>query len=287
MEGMRINDDRGDAVMVTAVLLLSIFLTVGSNYLIEHGDNVGKEEDMVHATDIEDSFLNTRSSMSSLLKADDIMTVILERFTLGTAGNPYMAVARSSGSLVIDPESSTFQMSLVKESPAGDRELNNVNGALYYTANNYYFHDQDYHFTAGGVILEQYSSQVMTAPPDLMLVDASGSTQFHMDLFGITSSYKKLSGIESLPVSIRMAGSSLVEESFGAGETLSIRINGLGEKGWYDHMLTYLLASGLSQGVDFMITAPLDWDSTAEYVEIELLTIDNLVARIGEMEVTV
>jgi len=56
MKGMRITDDRGDAVMVTAVLLLSIFLSVGSNYLLEHGDNVGKEEDMFHAAYVEDSF---------------------------------------------------------------------------------------------------------------------------------------------------------------------------------------------------------------------------------------
>jgi len=97
MKGMRITDDRGDAVMVTAVLLLSIFLSVGSNYLLEHGDNVGKEEDMVHAAYVEDSFLNTRSSMSSLLKAADTKTVIIERFTLGTSGNPYLGVARSSG----------------------------------------------------------------------------------------------------------------------------------------------------------------------------------------------
>jgi len=287
MKGMRITDDRGDAVMVTAVLLMSIFLSVGSNYLLEHGDNVGKEEDMVHAAYVEDSFLNTRSSMSSLLKAGDMRTVIIERFTLGTPGNPYIGVARSSGSLTIDPETSTFQLSLVRRSGLTETDLNTVNGGLHFISNNYYFHDQDYMFTAGGIVMEQYGSQVMTVPPDMQLVDASGKLQLNMDMFGITSSYRKVAGIESIPVSIRMAGSSLVEESFGPGESLVMRVNGLGEKAWHDNMRVFLETNGLVDGADFTITAPLDWNDPAQYVEIEMSAVNELVARIGEMEVTV
>ena len=103
-------DDRGDAVMVTAVLLLSIFLSVGSNYLLEYGKILGKEKDMEHSTDVEESLLRTRASMSVLLDSEDLNTVIIDRYTLGTFGNPYLTVARSSCTLTIDPDPSFFQI---------------------------------------------------------------------------------------------------------------------------------------------------------------------------------
>jgi hypothetical protein len=272
--------------MVTAVLLMSIALSVGSSYILDHGDNIGKEEDLIHASDVENSFLMTRASMNSLLRAEDTMTVIVERFTLGTYGNPYLAVARSSGSLTIDPDPLEFQISVFVESVGSERELNSVNGALIFASNNYYYHDQDLYFTAGSVILEQYGSEVMTAVPDIQLVDNLGDLQIHMGLYGITSSYSKIAGIESLPISIRMAGNSLIEENILPGESLSIRINGLGEKAWYDHMRTFLSSNGLTDGVDFTITAPADWNDPNDYVEIDMGTVDTVIMNIGEMEVT-
>lgn len=286
MKGSRISDDNGDAVMVTAVLLMSIALSVGSSYILDHGDNVGKEEDMVHATDIENSFLMTRASMSSLLRAEDNRTVIIERFTLGTYGNPYLAVARSSGSLIIDPNPLQFQLGIFIESAGSEIELNSVNGALTFVSNNYYYHDQDYYFTAGGVILEQHGSEVMTASPDMQIVDNMGDLQFYVGLYGITSSYSRIAGIESLPVSIRMAGSSLIEEIINPGDTLSIRINGLGERAWYDYMRTFLLSYGLTEGVDFVITAPADWSDPNDHVEIDIGAIETIIMNIGEMEVS-
>ena len=187
MKKGKIGDDRGDAVMVTSVLLLSIFLSVGSSYLLDHGKVVGKESDMAHATDIEESFLRTRASMRSLLKSRDTNTFIYDRYTLGTPGNPYLTVARSSGTLYADPDPDAFQLQVVLIDGASENILNTVNGVMVYESNNYYFHDQVYYFTAGGVVLEQYGSQVMSATPDIDLQSTMSGYQIQFFLYGITN----------------------------------------------------------------------------------------------------
>jgi hypothetical protein len=286
MKKGKIMDDRGDAVMVTSVLLLSIFLSVGSSYLLDYGKVVGKENDMAHASDIEESFLRTRASMRSLLKARDTKTFIYDRYTLGTPGNPYLTVARSSGTLSADPDPDSFQMQIVIEDGASENILNTVNGVMTYESNNYYFHDQIYHFTAGGVVLEQYGSQVMSATPDIDLLSTPGGNQIRIFLYGITNTYWRISGIESLPVSHKLAGSSEIDETILPGQSVSFRINGVGERAWYDYMRGMLVDNGMTEGVDFTATAPADWDDPLDEVEIDITAVTELYARIGEMEVT-
>ena len=140
MKKGRIWDDRGDAVMVTSVMLLSIFLSVGSSYILDYGDVVGKESDMAHAADIEESFLRSRASMNSLLRAQDTRTFIIDRYTLGTVGNPYLTVARSSGTLYADPDPDSFQFQIILDDGVNEVVLNTVNGLMAYESN-YYFVD--------------------------------------------------------------------------------------------------------------------------------------------------
>lgn len=283
----RIVDDRGDAVMVTAVILLSLFLSTGSSYLLDHGEIVGKEEDMAHAADIEESFLRTRASMTSLLRAEDTRTVIIDRYTLGTPGNPYLTVARSSGSLSADPKPTFFQFQIILEDGINEIVLNSINGGMIFESNNYYFHDQSYCFTGGGIVLKQYGSEVMSAPPSIRLQETPTGLQMEMFLYGIASPYWKITGIESMPVSIRLAGSSEITHTIIAGQTISLRMNGIGERAWYDHMRAFLLEEGLTEGVDFTASAPADWDDPTDEVEIDIQAVTDLYARIGELEVEI
>ena len=213
--------------------------------------------------------------------------MIIDRYTLGTFGNPYLTVARSSGTLTIDPDPSFFQMQIVLESGGAETVLNTVNGGIYFESNNYYFLDQDYSFTAGGIILEQYGTQVMSAFPSMLIQDTPDGMELQMFLYGITSEFFRISGIESVPVSIRLAGTSVIEETIAAPDILSLRINGAGEKAWYDHIVDLLASSGMVQGVDFTATQPADWDDPSDEVEVSILALNSIYASIGEMEVTV
>lgn len=279
-------NERGDAIMVTSVILLSIFLSVGSNYLLEYGEIVGKETDMEHVTDLEESFLRMRMSMNSLISSRDTDTMIINRVTLGTPGNPYLTVARSSGVLTNTPDPGSFHLEMVVKSATGSEEiLNSLSGAIYCESNNYYFHDQTYYFTAGGIVLDQYGSEVMSSHPDITLSTTDRGYSLQCYLYGVVGKYWKISGIESLPLKVSMAGYSDIERDIDPDDTLTLRINGIGEKAWHDHMDDHLTERGLTEGSDFVLHPPADWDDPTQKLEIDLLGIDTLFARIGEMEV--
>ncbi|MEA3557973.1 MAG: hypothetical protein U9R75_01840, partial [Candidatus Thermoplasmatota archaeon] len=255
---------------------------------LDYGEVIGKESDMEHMADVEESMLRMRSSMSSLIKSKDTNTVIMNRITLGTTGNPYLTVARSSGVLTHNSHPSSFHLELVVvESDGAERILNAINGEMAYISNNYYFHDQTYYFTAGGVVLGQYGSEVMSSYPDITVVPTDTGYSIQLYLYGMASDYFKISGIDSLALKIKMAGYSEIEEDLDAGDVLSIRVNGVGEEAWHDYLKGYLTEIGLveGEGLDFQISAPTDWDDPAQELEIDLTGIEAVYAVMGDMEV--
>ncbi len=279
-------DNNGDAVMVTAVLLMSLFLSAGSQLLISYGEDLGKDNDREHMTDVEESMLRLRTSMKSLLKAEDTDTLMVNRFTLGTMGNPYLAVARSSGTLTHTNDPSDFHMEVVIEDGGSEDVLNTVSGALIFESNNYYYHDQDLTIISGGVIKEQHGFETMSSYPDLSISHTISGYSLDMFLFGMAGDYWKVSGIESLILSVSMIGYSQIDRIMGPGEVLSVRINGMGERSWYEMMEGTFQTFGLISGVDYQINVPVDWDDAGQELEVEFLTLESLSARICEMEVT-
>lgn len=279
-------DDNGDSIMVTAVLLMSLFLSAGSNLLISYGEDLGKDLDREHMTDVEESMLRLRTSTKSLLKAEDTDTVMVNRFTLGTTGNPYMTVARSSGTLMHTTDPSDFNLEIVVQDGGTEEVLNSVNGALRFESNNYYYHDQDMTFTSGGIIKEQHGFESMSSYPDISLMRTSTGYSLDMFLFGMAGEYWKISGIDSMILSVSMVGYSEIEREMDIGEVFSIRINGYGERSWYEMFNNTLNDFELVSGADYNINTPADWSDPAQELEIELLTLESLYARVCEMEVT-
>lgn len=278
-------DDNGDAIMVTAVILFSLLLSAGSSYLVQYGEIVGKEEDMEHASDVEEAMLRIRTSMNSLITSRDTNTMILNRVTLGTPGNPYLTVARSSGVMTNTPDPSTFYLELVVKSGGTETVLNSVNGALTCQSNNYYFHDQTHHFTGGGIVLEQHGSEVMSSSPDITVSRTGSGYSLQLYLYGMAGEYWKISGIESLPLKVSMAGYSDIDREIDPTDTFALRVNGLGEKAWNDYMQGYLTERGMAEGTDFILNPPTDWDDPSQELEIEFPGIESVFARIGDMEV--
>ena len=121
-----LDNDRGDAVIVTTVLLMSIALSFGGSMLMDYGEVVGKEDEMTHVASIQDSFIRLRTSMYSLLEGEDTSATIINRITLGTYGNPYLAVSRASGTLTIDPTNDRFSVSIVFKDAGGNVGLIHV-----------------------------------------------------------------------------------------------------------------------------------------------------------------
>jgi hypothetical protein len=224
--------------------------------------------------------------MKALLKAEDTDTVMVNRFTLGTPGNPYMGVARSSGSLSHSTDPSDFQISLVVESGGSETILNNVNGAMIFESNNYYYHDQDLSFVSGGIVKEQQGFETMSSYPDISLLKTSTGYSMDMFLFGMTGGFWKITGIESTILSVTMVGYSEIDQVMAPGDVLSIRINGIGERSFNEMFENTFGQFDLVSGVDYQINVPADWDDPAQELEVELLTLETLSARICEMEVT-
>lgn len=279
-------DENGDSIMVTAVLLMALFLSVGSNLLVSYGENLGNDDDREHMTDVEESMLRLRTSMKSLLKSEDTDTIMVNRFTLGTPGSPYLGVARSSGTLSHTTDPSDFQMKVVVESAGSETILNTVNGAMVFESNNYYYHDQELSFISGGIVKDQEGFETMSSYPDISLLRTATGYSMDMFLFGMTGGFWKVTGIDSMILSVSMIGYSEIDRVIGAGELLSIRINGIGESSFNEMFENIFGAFNLVSGVDYQINVPVDWDDPAQELEIELLSLESLSARICEMEVT-
>ncbi len=281
-----LGNDRGDAVIVTTVLLMSIALSFGGSMLMDYGEVVGKEDEMTHVASIQDSFVRLRTSMYSLLEGEDTSATIITRISLGTYGNPYLTVSRASGTLEIDPTNEHFSVSIVLKDASGtETVLNSIKGSIGYRTNNYYFHDQKYIFQSGAILLQEYQCNTMTSYPGFSISSFGSDWGVDMDIYGLTSNAQVISGFESIPLLVTMDGHSSIKRDMGAGEEMSIRINGVGEEAWSLFYRTKMTESGLTENVDYRITDPDDWDDPDKYVQFDMLTLTSFSAQIGEMEV--
>ena len=270
--------------MVTAVLMLSIALSVGGNMLLKYGEVVGKESDMEHASGVEDSFLRLRTSMSALLEGQDTDTTIVNRLTMGTYGNPYLGVARSSGQMSMTPNPDLFQMTISIKTATSETTLNTVNGVIRYHINNYYFQDQTFTYLGGGTIREEYGQTVMTSAPPIFVVRSGSVWGLELRSYSMTGDSWSVSGIDTVMMSVQMDGYSDIYRDIKAGQTIVLKVDGYGEDAWADHFRGYLEAAGLAPGTDFTV---IDATTEVPYITVELKTISFFQGYIGEMEVTI
>ncbi len=282
-----IMDDKGDAVMVSAVLLLSIAVSFGGSMLLNYAEISGKESDMEHASGVEDSLLRLRTSMTMLLDRKDTKTTIVNRLTLGTYGNPYMTVARSSGEMSMTSSPEMFQMSVVLRSGGSETTLNTVNGGISYHVNNFYFHDQSYFFLGGGLIREEYGQRVMSSAPPIFTVRAESTWGLELRTFGMTGDPWSVSGIDTVLMSVSLVSDSDIYRDLSVGETIAIYVNGYGEDAWADYFGAYFKENGFSENVDYRVTEAVDLSSPTEHLTVEVLSADFFQGNLGEMEVNI
>jgi hypothetical protein len=286
MAARRILSDKGDAVMVTAVLLLSLAVSVGGRLLISYGEAQGKEMDMEHLDDVQDSLQRTRGSMYTLLDAGDTRTQIVNRITLGTFGNPYLAVARSSGTLSIRPDPTDFTVSVLAGPSGSESLLDEVSGSIVFEGSLYYYQDQDYHFEGGAVIVDQGGFRAISSPPAFELRETPGGFGVFLSFYGMAGGAVSLSGIETIVMKVRME--SYTAHRFDlSGDSVRIRVNSNAEMVWRDYFLERFKTHNLVAGADYVITNPVDWTSPAQFLDIELRGMDYLNERMGIMEVTI
>lgn len=273
--------------MVTTVLMLSIILSVGGRLMLDYGQVVGKDDDMLHAADVSDSLMSVRGSMGALLRSSDTESSILNRVTLGTYGNPYLGVARSSGNLEYSPTPDSFEMSIFLEEGGTERMINTITGSLSFTSKNFYYHDQTFLYQAGGIVVEEYGYYAMAIDPTSEITKTSTGWVYSMMLYSMTGNQWSISGIESVAMTIEMAGLSDLTIEPTPGQVISLRINCQGEEAWESFFRSQLTLSGLKENVDFIITPPADWTSSADLLEVELIGPESFIANIGEMEVSI
>lgn len=274
-------DRRGDAVMVTSTLLLSLILSAGATMLLDYGEIKGKEEDMLHVTDVESSLLKARSGMEKLQENGDYEMVISSRITLGTYGSPYLGMARSSGKLSYDPSYNGFNMGIYIESGGSRSLLNSVNGHLLFESNNYYYRDQDLVFQGGGVIRKEETSSTMAWSPSIDVSRDLTSWSLTGSIYGLTGTEWSITGIESVSLSTSLQGSSRVERNIDPGDSVIMVYNGENTQAWETWWGSFAGLNGLALGVDIDITRPA---GPAGPLEIELITLESIMIDIGEME---
>ena len=273
--------------MTTTVLILSILISVGGKLLIDYGDVVGKEEDMMHMSDVEGSLVKLRGSMLSLLEAEDTNTRIINRFTLGTPGNAYLAVARSSGVLRMDPCPAGFQISVHKEAGGSRSLIDSVSGSIVYTARNYYFNERVYLFEGGGILMEEYSFLAMSSTPSVMLREMEdGESALSLNLYGMTGNEWTMTGIDTIVMTVTMDSYAYTTMDLEDGEDIVIRTIGVGLQGWADYLRSFLGSHGFTEGSGFTVTEPADWSDTTLPLEVTITGLESLSLRTGIMEVT-
>jgi hypothetical protein len=278
--------DKGDAVMVTAVLLLTLALSVGGRLLISYGEAQGKEMDMAHVDDVQDSMVGIRGSMYTLLDAGDMNTRIVNRVTLGTFGNPYLATAMSSGTLSIEPSASYFSLEVLVGPSGAESPLDSVSGAMVYSSDLYYFNDQDLVFEGGGVIVDEGGMMAMSSPPSFEFRETQTGHGIVMSFYGIGGLRSSISGTETIMVEVVMESYSFHNIDL-EGQSVRVRINGASEQVWKGHFSEVLLSAGLASGVDYEFVDPSDWQDPDQYMEVEFRGMESLQSRMGVMGVMI
>lgn len=284
MKGIGV-DKKGDAVMVTAVLLLSVFLSVGSNLLLNYGEVVGTEEEVLHLTDVEDSLMKIRNSMLTQVKAGDTYTSIINQVTLGTLGNPFIGQARSSGTIDMIPGSSEFLFQILIDDGGVEIPVNSVNGAINYYCNNYYFNNRGYQLEGGGLFIQENGQLIVNTLPLMDISRTQSDWSFGLSIFGISGDRFSISGIESIPLSQMMISYQESFQTLAAGQVLVFRINSMSERAWATGFRSYLNEQDLVENSDYSITDPMDWSSSGDHLEVRLTTLSSFDLQIGEMEV--
>ena len=279
-----VRDRKGDAVMVTSVLVLSILLSLGGKLLLDQGEVQGKEDDMLHVADVESSMLRARSSMMILQENQDHSMVITNRVTLGTYGSPYLGVARSSGKLSYDPSSDEYHMDIYLEEGGTRTLLNSINGQLKFESNNFYYHDQNIIFQSGGIVREEYGSYSIAWSPSIEIIKGSSTWSIYGNIYGMTGGEWSVTGIESISMTIRMAGSSDASHVLSAGQTIVMVYDGYTNSAWEQWWRATAQLNGLTVGTDIDLTWPT---GVTGPLEIELITLDSFNLNIGDMEVSI
>ncbi len=279
-----VRDRKGDAVMVTSVLLLSLLLSVGGKLLLDQGEIQGKEDDMLHVADVESSMLRTRSSMLVLQENQDHSMVIMNRVTLGTYGSPYLGVARSSGELSFDPSSDEYHMGIYLEEGGTRSLLNSINGQLKFESNNFYYHDQNLFFQSGGIVRDEYGSYAVAWSPSIDIIKGPSTWAIYGNIYGMTGSKWSITGIESISMIIRMAGSSDVSHVLSAGQTIVLVYDGDTNSAWEEWWRSTAQLNGLTVGTDIDLTWP---SGISGPLEVELISLESIKLNIGDMEVSI
>lgn len=278
--------NKGDAVMVTAVLLLTLALSVGGRLLISYGEAQGKEMDMEHIDDVQDSMTGIRGSMYTLLDAGDMSTNIVNRVTLGTFGNPYLATAMSSGTLSVEPSASYFSLEVLVGTPGAETTLDSISGAMVYRSDLYYSNDQDLDFEGGGLIVDEGGMMAMSSPPSFELRETPTGYGIMMSFYGMGGGRMSISGTESILVEVRMESYTIHTIDL-EGDSVRIRINSVAEGVWKDFFSEVLRIAGLASGVDYEFTDPVDWQDPDQYLEVEFRGMDFLHSKMGVMGVLI
>jgi len=277
-----LDDQRGDAVIITAVILMSLAAAVGGRLLLDYGETIGKEDDMIHVSDVEDSFIRLRGSMYSLLESEDTRSTIISRVTLGTTGNPYLTVARSSGKLSYEASRDNYHISFYKSFGGVDTLIDSASGSLTYQSNNYYYDDQSLQFSGGGIVVDEYGYKAMTAPPSTNLIRGVDEYGIEMNVYGMSGYSWSVTGIDAIPLSVIMEGFSQTSLELEAGESIIIRVSGEVRYAWSSYFSSYLGGLGLVEGAanDFVI------GSYADHEDIELVDLAFFECNVGVMEVS-
>ncbi|MDG6224507.1 MAG: hypothetical protein QCI82_03240 [Candidatus Thermoplasmatota archaeon] len=284
----RLLSDRGDAVMVTAVILLSLAVSVGGRLLISYGEAQGKEMDMEHISDVEDSLLNMRGSMYTLLDAKDSRTTVVNRLTLGTFGNPYLAVARSSGSLEVRPDRDRFFCSLYAGPTGSEILLDTVTGSIKYDSELFYFEDQDYYFEGGAIIIDESGYRTMSSFPSVELRETPTGWGIALSFYGLGSEPFSVSGIESISAEVSLQSyTSRTLTLSEATDSIMLRINSFSEQSWKAYFDSFLGGKGLVNGVHYSFTDPVDWEDTTQFLEVRIDTMQYISYDMGVMGVNI
>jgi hypothetical protein len=274
------NDEKGDAVLITVILLLSIALTLGGNLLLAYGDSLGKEDDMLHMTDVEGSFMRMRGSMFTLLEERDTNSIVIQRFTLGTDGNSYLGIARSSGTLNMEP--GTFEISVGVRSGGILDKINSVSGQIKFASNNYYFDDQIMSYQGGAVVVEEYDQKTLDNPPSFPIQRYSTGFGITFNLYGISGRSFEITGIETTTLEMNMLSQSSNYREIRAGDSIVVTVNSNAQDAWEDWFRSYLGENSLVEGAgnDFQISTNIDG-------ELEVEIFNSLEVRVisGIMEV--
>jgi len=238
-----LHSESASSTVVGAVLLLAIIVSVFSVVRLGYVPEWKNDAEYSHMNDVWED-------MADLKSKADLMTIVLASdpdssnpvtmsvpFHMGGGDLPLIGTIKSSGTLSINKNECTMEITTVSENESDTEEI--TCGAVSYTSQNRYYVDQNFIYEGGALILSQGERSSMMLYPSIRFSRATAN-EYDVSIHAVEidkSIYAHSDVISSNTVcSLRLTGREFKQKSLDNISSFTLTVNTDYPEAWYQYL---------------------------------------------------